>query len=126
MGLDMYLEERKKGEKDFQELMYWRKANQIHKWFVDVVQDGKDDCKSYEVPYEDLLALRALCGSVLEAKKLPEDEREDACMLLLPPQTGFFFGGVTYDEWYFKDVENTYNALKEISKDSEYVYASSW
>ena len=23
---------------------YWRKANQIHNWFVENVQDGEDDC----------------------------------------------------------------------------------
>ena len=25
---------------------YWRKANAIHKWFVDNVQDGEDNCQS--------------------------------------------------------------------------------
>ena len=28
-----------------EEVGYWRKANAIHKWFVDNVQDGNDDCK---------------------------------------------------------------------------------
>jgi hypothetical protein len=28
-----------------QEAGYWRKANAIHRWFVDNVQDGNDDCK---------------------------------------------------------------------------------
>ena len=28
---------------------YWRKANAIHKWFVDHVQDGVDDCGEYYV-----------------------------------------------------------------------------
>ena len=25
-------------------LAYWRKANQVHAWFVEQVQGGKDDC----------------------------------------------------------------------------------
>lgn len=40
---------------------YWRKANQIHKWFVDNVQDGNDDCKSYYVSTEDLEKLLNIC-----------------------------------------------------------------
>ena len=27
-----------------EELGYWRKANQIHRWFVENVQDGVDNC----------------------------------------------------------------------------------
>ena len=33
---------------------YWRKANQIHKWFVDNIQAGKDDCGYYPVTSENL------------------------------------------------------------------------
>ncbi len=29
------------------EVMYWRKSNAIHKWFVDNVQGGVDDCGNY-------------------------------------------------------------------------------
>ena len=28
---------------------YWRKANQIHQWFVDNVQEGVDNCSEYYV-----------------------------------------------------------------------------
>jgi hypothetical protein len=42
-----------------EEVMYWRKANQIHKWFVDNVQDGVDDCKEYWVSEEKLQELFA-------------------------------------------------------------------
>ena len=30
-----------------EEAGYWRKANQIHNWFVQNVQNGNDDCGSY-------------------------------------------------------------------------------
>ena len=26
---------------------YWRKANQIHSWFVENVQNGEDNCNEY-------------------------------------------------------------------------------
>jgi len=45
---------------------YWRKANQIHKWFVDNVQDGNDDCKEYYVSREKLQELLDLVIRVLE------------------------------------------------------------
>ena len=32
---------------------YWRKANHIHKWFVDNVQNGEDDCKEYHGCYKE-------------------------------------------------------------------------
>jgi hypothetical protein len=27
----------------------WRKANHIHRWFVENVQGGEDDCDEYEI-----------------------------------------------------------------------------
>src|SRR5215217_4911529 len=53
-----------------EELAAWRKANQIHQWFVEHVQDGNDDCKDYYVSHEQLTKLRDLCREVLEASKL--------------------------------------------------------
>lgn len=32
-----------------EQVAYWRKANQIHRWFVNIVQGGEDDCNPYEV-----------------------------------------------------------------------------
>ena len=84
--------------------MYWRKANAIHKWFVDNVQYGEDDCKEYTVYPEQLVELRDLCRKVLAAKE--EAER------LLPTQSGFFFGGTEYDDWYFSDLEYTARAIQ--------------
>jgi hypothetical protein len=49
--------------------IYWRKANQIHRWFVENVQEGKDDCEEYYVERADLIRLRDLCKTVLAAVK---------------------------------------------------------
>ena len=32
-----------------EEAGYWRKANAIHRWFVENVQKGEDDCRDYYV-----------------------------------------------------------------------------
>lgn len=44
---------------------YWRKANYIHRWFVDNVQNGNDDCKEYCVSIKKLHELRDICFDIL-------------------------------------------------------------
>ncbi len=51
---------------NFSEMVgYWRKANHIHKWFVDNVQDGEDDCREYYVSIKQLHELRNICFDIL-------------------------------------------------------------
>ena len=47
-------------------VLYWRKANAIHKWFVDNVQNGDDDCGDYEVYWEQLMELKGICKRIVE------------------------------------------------------------
>lgn len=44
---------------------YWRKANHIHKWFVDNVQEGEDDWKEYYVSINKLRELRDTCFDII-------------------------------------------------------------
>lgn len=106
-----------------EEAGYWRKANHIHKWFVDNIQEGKDDCGSYYVSRDDLAKLAETCQKVLDNPKLGES--------LLPTQNGFFFGNTSYDDYYLMDVAQTLDICKEaLSVGSEgdfsYYYQSSW
>ena len=49
-----------------EEVGYWRKANAIHAWFVDHVQDSIDDCDyHHEVTKEILEELRDTCIKVV-------------------------------------------------------------
>jgi len=102
------------------EMGYWRKANQIHNWFVKNVQKGVDDCGKYYVSEENLLTLRETCKQVLINKKLASK--------LLPPQSGFFFGGTDYDEYYFKDLKETIKIIDEClnNLNGKHYYRSSW
>jgi hypothetical protein len=81
------------------EIGYWRKANAIHGWFVDNVQEGEDDCKKYFVNREDLETLKSICERVLADHSLAEE--------LLPGRQGFFFGNTEFDDFYFGDLEAT-------------------
>lgn len=91
------------------ESIYWRKANMVHKWFVDNAQGGKDDCDEYYVPVEKLEELLEICKKVLENHELAEE--------LLPTQCGCFFGGTEYDEYYFDEVQYTAEQLEKVIDD---------
>jgi len=103
--------------------IYWRKANAIHNWFVNKVQNGVDDCGSYEVSMEQLLELQSDCEVVLA---FPEKASS-----VLPTTDGFFFGGTELDDWYFNGLKHTVAKIKNIVrdpafKDCDFTYQSSW
>ena len=112
-----------------EEVGYWRKANAIHKWFVDNVQNGEDNCREYYVGIDTLKELLEICKKIDEH---PSDAKE-----LLPTQEGFFFGDTAYNEWYFEDIKKTIKMLEGIIKEekelnetynlySEFYYRASW
>lgn len=72
-------------QKIVEDVGYWRKANQIHNWFVDNVQDGEDDCREYAVSREEFQSLLDDVNKVLAARGT-EDE-SGAIEDLLPPQS---------------------------------------
>ena len=55
---------------------YWRKANQIHKWFVDNCQDGEDDCRQAYVSLNQLKELLSLCKQIKEKAILKEGKKD--------------------------------------------------
>lgn len=100
---------------------YWRKANQIHKWFVDKVQGGVDECQESYVSREQLNELLQDCKNVLESPALAPE--------ILPTSEGFFFGDQEYGEYYFEDINHTVQILEKVLKMPEewdFNYQSSW
>ena len=121
MGLDMFLY--RKTDHKAEEVAYWRKANQVHAWFVREVQGGEDECNPYGVEREQLAELVANCKRVLADHSLAAN--------LLPSQEGFFFGGTEYDESYFTDLEETVRQLEPLltgdaGTSGKFEYQSSW
>lgn len=138
----------------FQMITSWRKANHIHQWFVDNVQDGNDDCGMYEVTKEQLEVLLWTCKAVLAGSTLVkgkikngqtlkngkwEDVYEDGEYIedstvarrLLPTQSGFFFGGTEYDQWYLEDIKHTVEVVENVLATTDFeheivMYSSSW
>lgn len=103
---------------------YWRKANQVHNWFVQNVQSGVDDCECYIVPKEQLEELHT---TVIKILALGVNVAQE----VLPTTDGFYFGGRDYDEYYFADIKETKRILEEVLEETdfekEYIYySSSW
>lgn len=136
-----------------EEVGYWRKANQIHNWFVENVQNGNDDCRDYYVDPEDLQKLLDTVNEVLNSIELIDGEvingytikdgksipiKEPGKIIkdptiadkLLPTSEGFFFGSTEYNEYYYEDLVHTKNILeKALAQNdlfSDYYYHSSW
>ena len=101
---------------------YWRKANQIHNWFVNECAGGEDDCKPVYVPTIKLTELLGMVNAILEDNANPATT--------LPTASGFFFGSTEYDEYYRHDLERTKLILeKALSLDENEVsfyYQASW
>ena len=87
---------------------YWRKANAIHKWFVDNVQGGEDDCRKVFVPLDELRDLVGLCETLL-GKRDAELAEE-----YLPTESGFFFGDTGYGDWYWDTLQATVDQVKPL------------
>ena len=139
-------------DKSKEEIGYWRKANQIHAWFVDNVQGGKDDCEEYSVSRSQLGQLLAVVKEVLDNSKLvsgkvsvgqtlESDEWKDiledgkvvedptVAKALLPTRKGFFFGCYHYDEHYIADLRQSERILRlalAYPVDVTFTYVSSW
>ena len=117
------------------EVGYWGKANAIHKWFVDNIQDGVDDCKEYYININDIKKLIDVCKQVKESLESSYDSKTNSYLNtkvaqeLLPSQMGFFFGDTDYNEYYLEDINNTINQLEPLLKKKEneyFYYLSSW
>jgi hypothetical protein len=134
------------------EVGYWRKANHIHKWFVDNVQNGKDDCEEYYVSKKDIENLLNVCKSVARNCKLVKGQvlssytiskgkqipnlvdgkvikNSSVAEELLPTTTGFFFGCGDYDEYYLEAVNKTIEICEyclTLPESYSLYYQSSW
>lgn len=106
---------------------YWRKANWIHNWFVNNVQQGNDDCKDYYVPRDKLVELHQTIKLVLD--------KPDMARAKLAGVDGFFFGDSniynedgTLNDYYKHTLEYTLERLNKVvnQEDVDIYYQSSW
>lgn len=121
MGLDMQLMQRIENQDFIEdptsvEIVYWRKANAIHKFFVG--GDDYESCDSIEVT-------RDMLGDLLDKCTLVLNDRSKASEVL-PTTEGFFFGSIEYDEWYFNTLEKTIEDITPILSDGDIKDGDLW
>ena len=106
---------------------YWRKANHIHNWFVENVQDGVDECQRSYVSRDQIQDLVSVCEQVM---KMDGADVEHEAAALLPTKSGLFFGSMDYDEYFITDVKATIKQLKPLLTPAfdgyAFYYQSSW
>lgn len=140
----------------FETVASLEKANQIHVWFVNNVQNGVDNNSYYFVTEDKFLELKEICKEVLKLN--PYNLDKDSYLLyysangliekgiitkeqyakletelnkILPTKEGFFFGPIDYALSYFLNVKETLEMLTKILDNSDfenevYLYHSSW
>lgn len=115
----------------------YRKVNSIHKYFVDTVQDGKDDCNDYYIPKEVLKEFMILIKADIDYLKSCETQIVndsqiyivDEDKINLKTQSGFFFGSTDYHPYYVEELEDTLKKLEQEDFNNSYIeyeYGSSW
>jgi hypothetical protein len=133
-----------------EEVAYWRKFNALHNWFVQNCNDGVDDCKLVHIDIEKISLLvdnlKEVKASLDSSPKViakvqngwvnGDDiyadvevfEKTDVADDLFPTASGFFFGGVEYDNYYYNSLVETLEIFEGIlaEKGGDYYYQASW
>ena len=82
MGLDMNIYKNKTVEHDresrertvkISEVLYLRKANQIHRYIVENFADGRDECQEICMDIDDIRTLNDICKRIVKESKLADD-----------------------------------------------------
>lgn len=107
---------------NYYQIGYFRKFNALHNYLCDL-DGGRDECQEIELSKDDLTDLLGVLIAV--------DKDHDKAKDLLPTQSGFFFGGTEYDNWYFNDVKDAMEMcwlfLKHFDFDKyDLIYQASW
>lgn len=115
MGLDMNIYKKKlvsdnwkvareKGEKvkrifEETDMLYLRKANQIHNYIVENFADGVDECQDIDLEIKDIKKLCEICEKILKRSRL---------------ETGFLKGGWGCKGWPGGEVLQIVRKVKEL------------
>lgn len=100
----------------------FKKTNQLHRWFLENLQNGVDDNRFYLVEKKQFRQLYKLCSTV---DAYPERAEE-----LLPTLKGYDIGSPQYDSVYFENLKKVMIILSHINNTfdfeiNELVYSSS-
>lgn len=101
MGLDLYIEKVSR-----KELAYFRKVNFLIPFFENYFDVKIENLKDLELTKSSIKELKDRCEHILRDHTLAKD--------LLPTRGGCFFGSVSYDRYYYEDVESVLNSCNTV------------
>lgn len=110
MGLDMYLFKKQKGcslEHKKAGVAFWRKADQLHNWFVTNGKKHVDNSEYQLVCESDLSEILKLCRAALADKSVDPNSSEESAR---------YYEGIKYT------IETIEYLLADTNFDEEYIY----
>jgi hypothetical protein len=122
-----------------EDVAYWTKANQIHRWFT---EDSDSEIYVF-VNGENLIGLKSVCERVIDflekqervikyeeqfnEKIEYEGFRDDSLAFeILPPEKDSNFGPYIIDDNYLSNLKYTVEALKDIDPNDSFIYEASY
>ena len=124
------------------ELMEWRKANQIHRWIIDNSEETLEEERTTIISMGKLKELLEIINDIIHLTPKEKmcirlqnglDFNVEKAQKLLPTCSGFFYGGTEYDEWYLEQLIETKEFLEKIinndklgNLDRKLKYIASW
>ena len=127
MGLDMNLAGRKKNTSEWENVIYWRKVNCVHKFLVPEEDLWvNDNCVEFPVSWDDLMSLKNRCVNILTVANQANGNWKKVAKDLLPTEDGFFWGSTEYDEWYLDDLKYTVEKIESIPEEYEEFLYEAW
>lgn len=129
MGLDSFVFRTGKKNTEYAddslgEVGYFRKVNFLHLWVEENLNNGEStNCEFIEIPEDKLDELIDSLRKVKNDNSLASE--------LLPSCSRFFFGSISYDEWYFADVDEALETFTKIKNTTDFntqkvLYYSWW
>ena len=105
---------------------YFRKFNALHSYIVKTFANGIDNCQDILLYKEDVEKIKKVLDDVLNVHQQAEKAKE-----ILPTQSGYFFGGTDYDEFYFDEVKVAADLMQKLLNNFDFesyqlVYRASW
>lgn len=105
---------------------YFRKFNALHSYIVKTFADGIDNCQDIILYKEDVEKIKRVLDDVLNVHQQAEKAKE-----ILPTQSGYFFGGTDYDEYYFEEVKVAADLMQNLLDNFDFekyqlIYRASW
>lgn len=96
------------------EVQYFRKFNALQNYFEERYDIG--NCEFHLITSEDIEDLLDIIEPIFKAYRLEDISKAQALAEAnFPTTSGFFYGSLEYDDYYFQDIDTLYKTLLEMN-----------